>query len=1036
MQGKIKIFIFIIFVLCFSVFSSQIVYAVEICIPSQGINCPDCYRCTNINDKGVGTCVASDSLSCSSCDKISTCGHFGCGSCQFSPGSCRCSSGSCIYAGWWCEPVCPDPVTEYCTSNCATCKNPPVECFPGGGGGCGTCDGKCFPSTNDCGDPCPPCGCTCNCDSDNGLTSPAQVLTLSTPANGSTKVNDMSIFSWQAIADWGKNIKTCTTGDPGVNCPDGLPADGGEHRYEIAFFTTNNTASTPIHTAIVDGTSWYFDSNPLLSSCTTYYWAVRAINRQPVSVNCREKDMYGPYSPTRSFRTNCTPVVLSVTPDGGRSGRYAYGSDGFPNTYGITCNRNNPTQFTLTVEDPDGNGDIALAQLFIAGDGITTPAQIVPSIYEESIRQTVLKGTIITIRANGTSVKTIYPKMGLYINGQLVKIWSNVGYNGRDAYRYYTTAPVRAQDIKISFLNDAYEDGEDRNLTEVELYINGVKQTNRTVFCATCGNTSTGALWGNGLESWFQYSGSTYYGDNSFTGYGMNYISDINIPGASNAWKNYAWGVPNSGSSEYITTMLTEQGTDLLNTDRNDTNYKGHIKLISVANVDATKKRFVYEVTFGGDNSNKLGDVLNIFGHVSDYSGKSSGHSRKATHHLDFTPPTGSISMSVLTQNVINVLWDSADSNGIAGTSILSGFNPTTAGYDGDTGVFSTGKPLLINAGVLGKGDPTQVWLGNGEDDGVGTINIASVDDAGEFNSELVAADTLCNVNTFDTVDGIRLGASWYISKGGLAYSRGSYYSPLVAYAEGGSIHSSLGINKEEVNISSELLGSGNAAFGDEQDNLTRPFMIKNFNSVINSGYTRYRDVVLSKVQAYPEKYQQIAYSSDALSGNISIQCPDANKMCVLVRNGKLNIDNPLVCDRKTVVITSSDLTVSKGVTSTGDLNGCIFLSGNDIDIKAFYGALPADVEYDVVHGFFIADNQIHIENDLASQPRGLRVVGSMIGFSDTNSGIKINRSLQLRQNLEYPSVAVEYDNRYYILSREFFGLIEVYRKDSGYKPY
>lgn len=1051
-------------------------------------NCDQCLFC----NRGICTYSPFGSY-CTGCSPggcgatSSTCIEPG-ATCAFSPaGSCGCDgNGVCSHGvtGWWCEPICPSSVSSTCTVTCGACGNPKT-CSPGGG--------EIIP------EPCDPCVCNCNMDN---IWAPQQITNVYTPLDGAVFTNEVVNFSWGALPDdpvvrtpdaWGFNVKRCGNGycpdgKGGFDCPSGAGEDGTVHQYLIAVWDSSDINSTPLYRAYVNASTTSVSSDVFgagaFNSCSTYYWAVRAVNRNPLldpDDLCIQTDQFGPWSPVRSFRTNCAPSIISVTPSGGVSGRYAY--DGQTPTpldpeSKFVCTRNNPTQFKLTVQDPDGVDDINLTGLWIHDEN----EDYSPNYYSNSIHTINKKGTFVYIIANGTQVGGEYAQMGLYINNKLVQIWNNVGASGKDLYRYYSKTAVKASDIKVSFMNDAYNpsQGEDRNLTEVELYLNGVAQTSAsfacTVPCANppnCGSFASRQINGNGSECWFQYIGDTTYGQNIPVTYGMRYISTNNVPGGLTNWKNFFWGVPtngyNSSANKYLTTMIgAPLYADLENQDITSSNFKGHIKLISVMDTSGTTREYTYEVIFGGDNNSKIGSNLEVSGYVSDFANAKEGWVIKATHRLDFRPPTLSLSTSIIDKNNIGLSYRAIDegtvSTGVVGVKGYGTFLAKNPSYSGDTGFLKT-VPAGIekkNNGILGSSSPIISSLNNIWDYANNhnsspfnlTVDITNVEEAGTFNFGIKAVDNVCNISQLDTTTegSVPLGSSWIITKGGLSYSRAGYESDTQDLLPADdSVHSSFvspfQVKKGEANISTELLASGNSLVKKYSPRTSpyedfNPSILKNMSSsLVSSGvdfWTEYRNRFLEKYRTEQSEFTKVDGISN-LSGNVSTICPDSSKKCVVNSNNNLTVNANLVCDRQTLLIIPGNLTIQKQISLGNiatELDGCIFLVKGLINIEAFGEPVPADVEYDKIEGFFISADQIHIFNDNAPQPRGVKVNGSLIGLGTNAVSIRFGRTLQLRQNLEHPSAVMHYDSRYLIIAREFFGERSAYRKDSGFKPF
>lgn len=98
----------------------------------------------------------------------------------------------------------------------------------------------------------------------------------------------------------------------------------------------------------------------------------------------------------------------------------------------------------------------------------------------------------------------------------------------------------------------------------------------------------------------------------------------------------------------------------------------------------------------------------------------------------------------------------------------------------------------------------------------------------------------------------------------------------------------------------------------------------------------------------------------------------------------------------------------------------------------------PPELAYDIVRGFFVVDGEINIKfvDDHRDVRDGLKVVGGLFAIGGQESSIRLGRSLQLRDNLLYPTVVVFHDPRYMDIAKKVFGdtFGQGYVRDIGLK--
>lgn len=350
---------------------------------------------------------------CVTCSRGGTCaGGAGC-----YPTECECRDGVC-YRTDTCDPVCPPGYDGCWSGNCISCT---VVCDPcgnsvtcwkdlGGDGGeeCGNgileggencefgdpsgyscpwgwnCPGpprECNHGSCRCEDCDDPPDCVCNCDC-SGLTVPSSV-TPEAPVGG-VKVDDPTpTLQWANVSQWGQDQKDCTNGIEPCNCTAGESGLNDRHTYDV-YFGTNGTPSLPgPETACTAGNNYtctVLSSELTITSGnyhyplqpgTTYYWAVRAVNRGPNSgpnngVTCTTR---GLWTPVQSFVTGVPPEILNIEILDNELATCRDSNDtmtGWTGAYDPASVTHNPIDVAMTIRDADGYEDIDTAFLIIA----------------------------------------------------------------------------------------------------------------------------------------------------------------------------------------------------------------------------------------------------------------------------------------------------------------------------------------------------------------------------------------------------------------------------------------------------------------------------------------------------------------------------------------------------------------------------------------------------------------------------------------------------------------------------------------------
>jgi hypothetical protein len=270
----------------------------------------------------------------------------------------------------------------------------------------------------------------------------------------------------------------------------------------------------------------------------------------------------------------------------------------------------------------------------------------------------------------------------------------------------------------------------------------------------------------------------------------------------------------------------------------------------------------------------------------------------------------------------------------------------------------------------------------------------------GHLSFMTAIVDRACNLNY--PVEELELGTPWIATRGGFVYSRGSINLAKdrnVQYQSLGNQFSHLG--NERLSLSTDWLVS------DGTISATHPLAFTNHNYTLPH---RYGDAFLFQHlrNLATIRDPEGEYWSDALSPDLSV-C--VNSHHVYFVDGDLDVQP----------------NEYEGL-AQGNISGCIFVvSGNIRILEGEYkSAGHTEPRYDVIRGFFIADGEINIEfvDEDEDVRDGLKVVGSLMALNrdGSDSAVRLRRSLQLRDNLLYPTLIIFHDPRYGEIAREILG--------------
>ncbi|MBD3329295.1 hypothetical protein GF357_02265 [Candidatus Dojkabacteria bacterium] len=1106
---------FSIFLLCglLSVVGVGVAFA-EDCNSS---GCPPCYSCAQMPDAGGYECIVDNDKGCQTCDGFSyTCtvdGGATCagGSCNQLSRGCACNNGSCS-DNYYCQPECPSGYgvtnpgggASSCTVICNPCGNT-VTCYQGGTGSTPT------PGTGEC---------VCACNS-VGYTDPGVPtgLTYGYQGGSAVPVNTFRL-EWDAPGDWGYNVKSCIS--PAIHCPDGELDDGQLHAYQVVIYEDGVTfdpssIGSYYNKYVFYGQSFDYDG-AALDECTEYNWRVRAINRMPPTSFCnKSNDRYSDWSDPETFRTNCLPTVVSVTPPNGVSGTEP-DTDNGPASL---CTDNNPATLTVRYSDPDGIGDIVSAGIWMQG-GAHSWLNL-----DQSLHKMTKDGTRIKInvfgRSTGDCNPSAYPqqaKMELLVDDEVVRSWYVP--NTYMQYAFNTSDSVSPNRIKIRFQDQccfSSGGGAGCDLGWRVLLVDKIRVNGVTVEAENLGNdfyyplgtglaTETINTHGKNREfvrlgqtgGYVQFSSnSTTLGSDNRAGYGANinaaandFICNGSVLGC---FANYDWAFPSTGDSIYgggntFTSPSLWTG-NVYSDARNGTNY-GEIKVNSfVGAVGGSYLDIEYEVEFF-DNPvyNFDSQTLNVFGYAQDMALSNSGWVNSGSWFVDLTPPTGNFgSFKVQDKQTFRIPWRITENSGAVlrsqgfGGLFPDGSEPLPYSAGSQTmRVVNNGNTFNVPVGGPGSYTYTSspIWEDTSFPGGlIGNydIDIGTVDE-GRLGVKMEVVDNACNAGEFESDSscigqscGV-IGSAWMTTKAGLVYSGGAVALPVLDSNDSDTLampgYDNFEFRKDQVQVSTELLlASGPSAievYERTNDN-------KYFNPYIRlsagqntAGALLYNDLIVGlteKISKSPDEYDEVVLPGDTIdaasTGSTSDICSAGKEKCVIRANSGLTVEHgaapgneAFVCDLPTaVIVANGPLNINSNIETdvTGDFskNGCIFISQGDINIQegvwqSQSGGTPTSKpNYDLLQGYFLAFGNLSVEatDETNETADGLRVDGSLIGLGLVSPSVEFKRSLKLRDNVEFPSVAVHFDPRYLYISREFFtDSVDVYRKGIGFKPY
>lgn len=338
-------------------------------------------------------------------------------------------------------------------------------------------------------------------------------------------------------------------------------------------------------------------------------------------------------------------------------------------------------------------------------------------------------------------------------------------------------------------------------------------------------------------------------------------------------------------------------------------------------------------------------------------------------------------------------------------------------------------------------------------------INIGD-NEQGGFRFEGYAVDVACNMNNNPTNESeIDLFEPWFLSRAGLVYTDSiqsdagviDFDDPPRNLCPAGD-QSCAEFNaypyhflNNQIDITSEWIGANSAIsnniFVNSASN--RLFRTANYNDENNrSWYDELSKKAEKTLLTTPNGVSQATVSGTLPAAVSAIpNCSDSNKPCLIKSDSAITIASNFSCDRKAVFLVSS-LTIDGDITASSPTNGCIFVTSGGVTIAdgTYKSGSSTYPRYDLIQAFIIADGIVDIpEVDIGTNIRdGLKIHGGLLGFGNNASGSSLNmqRSLQLKNNAQFPTYVFHHDTRYFEIAASIFSNDrEAIKQEVGFKP-
>jgi hypothetical protein len=414
-----------------------------------------------------------------------------------------------------------------------------------------------------------------------------------------------------------------------------------------------------------------------------------------------------------------------------------------------------------------------------------------------------------------------------------------------------------------------------------------------------------------------------------------------------------------------------------------------------------------------------LGDEnvdLTIQAKVDDIVGDTSGWQSKMDWFYDGIVPELKIkSEDIESATEVSVDWEAKDSSPTRAGVDLSGVRSVRISAHLTKGTILSGdgsySSITYEGVAVGVNEPFEEWKTALEvdapyPDSLTDSNLVDIgrNQDGELDFQIEAVDRACNYN--NTNDPLELGTPWIATRGGLVHSGLDIGIPVKKSLYLEIIPSLLSLGDERTSLSTELVTSG-GGISVEDDNFYR---ILNYSKRLTRSWSP-----IFQARLESRNPERSSWSFVEQTGEEAVQIPKAE----LESN----------CESgQHIYFVSGNLEVKPDEYELGspmDVSGCIFIVSGDLTIsEGEYKSEGLDVPaYDLVRGYFMVDGEIEIpfvDRDKGVRD-GLKVIGGLFATGGEKS-VKLGRSLQLKDNLLYPTLIVFHDARYLDIGRNLLG--------------
>jgi hypothetical protein len=414
-----------------------------------------------------------------------------------------------------------------------------------------------------------------------------------------------------------------------------------------------------------------------------------------------------------------------------------------------------------------------------------------------------------------------------------------------------------------------------------------------------------------------------------------------------------------------------------------------------------------------------LGDEnvdLTIQAKVDDIVGDTSGWQSKMDWFYDGIVPELKIkSEDIESATEVSVDWEAKDSSPTRAGVDLSGVRSVRISAHLTKGTILSGdgsySSITYEGVAVGVNEPFEEWKTALEvdapyPDSLTESNLVDIgrNQDGELDFQIEAVDRACNYN--NTNDPLELGTPWIATRGGLVHSGLDIGIPVKKSLYLEIIPSLLSLGDERTSLSTELVTSG-GGISVEDDNFYR---ILNYSKRLTRSWSP-----IFQARLESRNPERSSWSFVEQTGEEAVQIPKAEL--------ESNCENS-----QHVYFVSGNLEVKPDEYELGspmDVSGCIFIVSGGLTIsEGEYKSEGLDIPaYDLVRGYFMVDGEIDIpfvDRDKGVRD-GLKVIGGLFATGGEKS-VKLGRSLQLKDNLLYPTLIVFHDARYLDIGRNLLG--------------